>query len=151
LSGKGTNTGASLAVLSGVTLAGQSMGTPAYLAPEQARDSTNVDHRSDIYSLGCTLYALVTGRPAFGGASALEIMTRHATQPVTRPETLVKEVPRALSDIILKMMAKKPEDRYPDCAALIKALEAFLGVQGATALAATDEQITTLEKCAKAF
>src|SRR5262249_21649454 len=128
LSSKDTHTGASLASLGGVTELGQSMGTPAYMAPEQARDSTRVDHRADIYALGSPLSALVPGQAPCGGGSALEIITRHATQPVPRPETLVKDVPRDLSEIILKMMAKKPDERYPDCAAVIKALEAFLGL-----------------------
>ena len=66
------------------------MGTPAYMAPEQARDAANVDHRADIYSLGCTLYVLVTGRPPFQGKTALEVITKHATEPIVPPEAIVK-------------------------------------------------------------
>src|SRR5262249_16921066 len=93
--------------LSAVTPANQGLGTPAYMAPEQARNATKVDQRADVYSLGCTLYALVTGRPLFQGSNALEVITKHAMEPVVRPEVVVKELPRALSDIIVKMVAKK--------------------------------------------
>ena len=60
------------------------------MAPEQARDPARVDARADIYSLGCTLYFLVTGRPPFEGRSALEILSKQEAEPVTPPEQLVK-------------------------------------------------------------
>jgi eukaryotic-like serine/threonine-protein kinase len=63
----------------GMTRAGVVMGTPSYMAPEQSRDSSTVDARADIYSLGCTLYVLVTGKPPFSGKSALEVMSKHQT------------------------------------------------------------------------
>ncbi|MDH3585285.1 MAG: protein kinase, partial [Phycisphaerae bacterium] len=65
-----------------VTAASATMGTPAYMAPEQARDAATVDHRADIYSLGCTFYALLTGRVVFEGDTAAEVITRHATDAV---------------------------------------------------------------------
>src|SRR5262249_16311258 len=74
-----------------VTMAGTGMGTPAYMAPEQARDATHVDARADIYSLGCTLYALVCGRPPFQGKTALEVLTKHAFEAVPPPETIARE------------------------------------------------------------
>ena len=92
-------------------MANVAMGTPAFMAPEQARDAARVDARADIYSLGCTLYDLVTGRPPFEGRTAVEILSKHQTEPITPPELVVKRVPKALSAIILKMIAKKPEDR----------------------------------------
>src|SRR5262245_18282883 len=73
--------GRTLGSLSNVTMAGQAMGTPSYMSPEEARDATKVDHRADLYSLGCTLYVLVTGRPVFKWASALEVITKHASDP----------------------------------------------------------------------
>jgi hypothetical protein len=148
LSGKGSKSGASLSSLTGVTMAGQAMGTPAYMAPEQARDATTIDHRADIYSLGCSLYTLVTGRPVFSGESAMEVLTKHACEPVRRPETIVKDLPKGLPDIILKMIAKKPQERHSDCGALIGALEGFLGT---SKVEAGEEQLGTLERCVKAF
>ena len=115
--------------LSHITQANVAMGTPAFMSPEQAKDAASVDARADIYSLGCTLYDLVTGRPPFEGKTAIEILTKHQTEPVTPPDLVVKKVPKALSEIIVKMVAKRPEDRYPDLASVIAALEEFLGVR----------------------
>ena len=83
------------------------VGTPGFMAPEQARDPARVDARADIYSLGCTLYFLVTGRPPFEGRSALEILNKQEAEPVTPPEKWAKGIPGSLSAITLKMMAKK--------------------------------------------
>ena len=69
------------------------------MAPEQARDPARVDARADIYSLGCTLYYLVTGRPPFEGRSAVEILNKQEAEPVTPPDQLVERDPRiALGD-----------------------------------------------------
>jgi hypothetical protein len=130
-------------------MAGQGLGTPAYMAPEQARDATKVDHRADVYSLGCTLYVLVTGRPVYPATTALEVMTRHASDPVPRADVVVKGVPKALSDVVVKMLAKKPEERYPSMDEVIKALEDFLGLQGQQAQ--TEQHVRTLEQGAKGF
>ncbi len=113
-----------------VTGAALSMGTPAYMAPEQARDAAKVDVRADIYSLGCTLYDLLTGRPPFTGKTVAEVLTKHASEPILPPEMIVKNVPKSLSVILVKMMAKRPEDRYASMNDVIKALEEFLGVSG---------------------
>ena len=142
--------GRSLSSLSGVTLAGQAMGTPSYMAPEQARDASAVDGRADIYSLGCTLFVLITGRPVFKGRTAMEIMTRHATDPAPRPETVVRDVPRALGDIVQRMLCKRPEDRYADMGELIKALEDFLGLHAAKT-ATTEQHLGVLESSVRAF
>src|SRR5579863_1874887 len=72
-----------------MTGAASAMGTPAYMAPEQAKDAASVDARADIYSLGCALYDLLTGRPPFTGATAVEVITKHATAPVTPPDKIV--------------------------------------------------------------
>jgi serine/threonine protein kinase len=145
------NPGRSLGNLSNVTMAGQAVGTPAYMAPEQARDATRVDHRADVYSLGCTLYVLVTGRPVFPGNTALEVMTAHAFEPVVPPDNLVKGLPRALSDVIVKMLAKKPDDRYASMAEVTRALEDYLQIGGAMRLAQDEQHLNILEQSVKAF
>ena len=125
-------TGSALAAASDASQTGAalSMGTPAYMAPEQAKDATNVDARADIYSLGCTLYDLLTGRPPFSGKTVAEVLTKHATEKVTPPDKIVKDVPKALSTILEKMLAKKPEQRYSKMDDVIAALEDYLGVGG---------------------
>jgi serine/threonine-protein kinase len=95
-----------------VTSEGTIVGTPEYMAPEQARDSRLVDIRGDIYSLGCTLYTLLSGRPPFRAASSFEIAVLHLTQP---PEPITRycpDLPPDLSAAVHRMLAKKPEDRY---------------------------------------
>jgi serine/threonine protein kinase len=134
-----------------VTDPNAAMGTPAFMAPEQARDASHVDARADIYSLGCTLYVMVTGRTPFDGETALEVMTKHALEPVVPPDVIVKRVPKELSVIIMKMVAKKPEDRYASMDELIQALEQFLGVQSAGPFSPREEHAEILEDCVKRF
>jgi hypothetical protein len=106
-------------------LPNSTMGPPTYMAPELARDASRADARADIYALGCTLFALVTGRPPFEGKTVQEILDKHASEPPVPPDRVAKDVPAELSAIIQRMMAKEPEGRYPDCASLIQALEEF--------------------------
>ena len=129
-----------------LTRAGSVMGTPAYMPPEQAQDSASVDGRADIYSLGCTLYVLVTGKPPFEGKTALEIISKHQTEPLVPPEVVVKRLPKNLSAIVVKMMAKKPEDRYQTMEDVILALEAYLGVENTGPFNPKEEQADELEK-----
>lgn len=128
-----------------------SMGTPAYMAPEQAQDAAHVDARADIYSLGCTLYTLLTGRPPFVGRSVMEIINKHLREPVQPPGLLVEYVPSALSDIVMKMLAKRPEARYQDMDQVIKDLESFLGQETTGPYAPKQEHIKILENCSKWF
>jgi hypothetical protein len=134
-----------------LTVANAAMGTPAYMAPEQARNAARVDARADIYSLGCTLYVLLTGQPPFKGSTALEVISKHAYEPVVPPDTLVRQVPRALSEVLLKMVAKKPEDRYADMGAVVQALEGFLGVQGSGRFQPNEEQAALVARSAARF
>lgn len=128
-----------------------SMGTPAYMAPEQARDATRVDGRADIYSLGCTLYDLLTGRPPFSGKTAMELMTKHAAEPVTPPEMVAKRVPKELSGVLLKMVAKKPEDRHQNMGDCIRDLEDFMGAGSSGPFKPKEQHAAALEQAAKAF
>ncbi|MFO0941851.1 MAG: protein kinase [Pirellulales bacterium] len=109
-----------------VTMAGSSMGTPAYMSPEQAEDAASVDKRADIYSLGCTFYALLTGRPPFDGDTILDVITKHRTEKLQRPEFIVDGLPPRLGDIIEKMTEKLPDDRFQDLEEVIEELEVFL-------------------------
>lgn len=98
-----------------------------YTSPEQTGEAGQADQRSDIYSLGCTLYHLLTGQPPFTGKTPQEFAVRHLRQPPRSPDAVVTDMPKDLSDLVLKMMAKRPEDRYPKMAAVIAALEQFSG------------------------
>jgi eukaryotic-like serine/threonine-protein kinase len=134
-----------------ITPAHVAIGTPTYMAPEQALDAANVDPRADIYSLGCTLYVLLTGRTPFEGRSVLEILSKHQTQPIIPPDVMVKRVPKALSAIILKMVAKKPQERYADLGDVIRDLESFLGVSSTGSFTPREEHASLLEQSVKAW
>ncbi|MFO0843477.1 MAG: protein kinase [Gemmataceae bacterium] len=103
------------------------MGTADYVAPEQAKDARTADTRSDIYSLGCTLYFLLAGRPPFEGATFIEVATKHVTD---EPEPLLN-LPAELWAVIARMMAKKREDRYQTPAEVAEALQPFAEKQDA--------------------
>jgi eukaryotic-like serine/threonine-protein kinase len=133
------------------TMANAAMGTPAYMAPEQSMDAAHVDQRADIYSLGCTLYHLVTGRPPFDGKTAVEVISKHQTDPVTPPEVIVRRVPKVLSTILMKMMAKQPEDRYQTMDQVIKAMEEYLGVESSGPFTPREEHANTLEESVQRF
>ena len=81
----------------------------------------------------------------------LELLNKHATAPVVRPDAIVKRVPKALADVLIKMLAKKPEDRYPDMGAVIEALENYLGVSRAGPFTPGEEHANALEKCVRQF
>jgi WD40 repeat protein len=116
-----------------LTRAGLVMGTPDYMAPEQADDSHAVDIRADLYSLGCTLYFLLTGNPPFPGGSVMQKLARHQ-QAVARPVHEVRpEVPPELSQLVARLLAKRPEDRFQSPAQLAQALAPFLTAPSPTA------------------
>jgi hypothetical protein len=121
------------------------LGTPAYMSPEQCRDAATVDLRADIYSLGCTLYVLVTGRPPFDGTTAVELMSKHAYDPLVPPEQIVSRVPKELSAVIQRMMAKDPGDRFQDMSEVVRTLEGWLGVHHTGTFSPQEEQIARLE------
>lgn len=103
-----------------VTQAGAVMGTPDYMSPEQA-DGTGADERSDLYSLGATVYFLLTGRPPFTGRTALDVLVAHRTQPV--PSVAVAAgAPAALDAVVMRLLAKSPADRPPTADAVLSDL-----------------------------
>ncbi len=99
-------------------------GTPQYMSPEQATATKEVDGRADIYSLGAILYFMLTGRPPFEGTNPTELMIAHARDPVVPPSHHRPEIPADLEAVVLRCLAKKADDRYPDARALAAALAA---------------------------
>ncbi len=98
------------------------LGTADYLAPEQARDSHEVDIRADLYSLGATFYYLLTGRPPFADGTLGQKLMWHQTREPESVRSLRPEVPEGLEGILRRMMAKRPEDRYQTPAEVVEAL-----------------------------
>jgi hypothetical protein len=142
---------ASMAGVTGVTMLNQTMGTPAFMAPEQIRSASTVDQRADIYSLGCTLYTLVTNRPVLVAKNAQEMMLKKQREDVVPPQMYVKNLPKGLSEIIMKMLARDPADRYQTTGELVRVLERFLEVSGGTRLKVSSEQADTVARGAAAY
>ncbi len=93
------------------TQAGVVMGTPTYMAPEQCRSAGEVDHRADIYALGCILFEMVTGRPPFRCSSLGQLIAAHMFEPPPLPTSFVSWVPTDLEAVILRALEKSPDDR----------------------------------------
>jgi serine/threonine-protein kinase len=106
-----------------LTRSGAGFGTPYYMAPEQARNAKHVDHRSDIYALGSTLYHLLTGHLPFKGETALELLLAKEHDPLVPARKYAPEIPERLDLILHKMLARSPQHRYQNCAALILDLD----------------------------
>jgi len=111
-----------------LTTTGTIVGTPAYMSPEQLKSMT-LDHRTDIYSLGITLYELLAGHTPFtppheDNLALYELMSRHILE---KPMSLIRlgiDIPQALEDVVMKSLEKEPEDRYQDCEAFLEAFDA---------------------------
>jgi serine/threonine protein kinase len=109
-----------------VTGEGVILGTPDYLAPEQARDPRNIDIRADIYSLGCVLYHLLSGQTPFPDSNLINQMVRHATENARPLQVFNPEIPDGLQQIVNYMMAKQAAQRYPTPERAAQALQLFL-------------------------
>jgi serine/threonine-protein kinase len=96
-----------------------SPGTPAYMSPEQLMADREIDGRTDIYSLGCVLYEMLTGKPPFFGKDGF---VRRFTEPPPVPSVFRKDTPSWLDAVVVKALARNPEDRYPTAAELVRAL-----------------------------
>ncbi|HMC89602.1 MAG TPA: protein kinase, partial [Gemmataceae bacterium] len=109
-----------------LTGTGQALGTPDYMAPEQILDAASADIRADIYSLGCTLYYLLTGEPPFKRKSMYEVFQAHQSMEAKLLNLMRPEVPQELAAVVRKMMAKEPAKRYQSPVEVVQALAPFV-------------------------
>ncbi len=115
-----------------ITRPGALVGNLDYMSPERTREGGDVDSRADIYSLGATVYALLTGRPPFPGNSLAEKVTKIRQSEPPKPSKAQMSIPHRFESIVLKMMAKSPDDRYQTAGQLVKELEQIGRLEGVT-------------------
>lgn len=108
-----------------VTAHGMVIGTPAYISPEQAQ-GLELDHRTDIYSLGIVLYEIATGQLPFNADDITALLLQHVKQPPPPPRLIISDLPLALENAILKALEKNPSRRFQSCAAFAAAMQAAL-------------------------
>jgi Flp pilus assembly protein TadD/tRNA A-37 threonylcarbamoyl transferase component Bud32 len=126
-----------------------SMGTPAYMAPEQWNDASKVDGRADVYSLGCVLFEMWCGRPPFLPQSMGEACAMHLTHEPPRASSVVAAIPAELDELIAKMLAKAPADR-PAIGEVTRVLGALAAAHPPTAAVATDQTLPAMTSAALA-
>jgi serine/threonine protein kinase len=115
-----------------ITRTGELVGDLAFMSPERTRGLTDLDQRSDLYGLGATLYALLTGRPPFEGTTMIEQITKIRQHEPVKPTKYQLSIPAQFQDVVMKLLAKKPADRYQSAKDLLKDLERvakFTGVK----------------------
>jgi hypothetical protein len=115
-----------------LTEAGFIVGTPLYMSPEQALGSRTVDARTDVYGVGAVLFQVLTGAPPFDGTDSQEIVGRHIREPVPSASLSRDNVPSWIKAVVLRCMAKHPDDRYPSARAVLEAIRAGRAGDGAT-------------------
>jgi tetratricopeptide (TPR) repeat protein len=130
------------------TATGMMMGTPGYMAPEQARGDPDLDARTDVFALGCVLFECLTGKPAFVGEHVMALLAKILLDETPRARSLAPGVPRQLDDLVSRMMAKEPDARPRDGAAVAAEIAALGSMVGAfrTIPSAPPESITRREQ-----
>ena len=113
-----------------LTVSGMTLGTFDYISPEQARDPRLADVRSDLYSLGCTAYFMLVGRPPFAEGTMVQKLLQHQQQQAVAVDRIRPDVPRELAEVIERLMEKDPADRCQHPAELVEALSAVAAVRG---------------------
>ena len=106
------------------TRTGVALGTPGYMAPEQARGERELDARADVFALGCVLFECLTGRPVFQGEHVMAILAKVLLEEAPRVRALRPDIPADLDDLVARMLAKRPAGRPADCVALAEELSA---------------------------
>ncbi len=117
----------------GITTVGVALGTPSYMAPEQAAAEPNVDHRADIYAFGVLAYEMLTGEPPFTGKSAQQILAAHMTQAPAPVSSRRQSVPEPLAGLIMQCLEKKPADRWQSADQIVTRLESIATPSGGMA------------------
>jgi Tol biopolymer transport system component len=115
-----------------VTTTGLALGTPSYMAPEQAMADREVDHRADLYAVGVVAYELLAGRRPFGGNTAQQIVAAQMTQAPDDLRTHRPVVPAPLAHLVMRALERRPADRWQSAAEMLARLEPFLGTSGET-------------------
>lgn len=136
---------------SSLTMSGVVMGTPFYISPEQVRGARDVDSRTDIYSLGATLYHLVTGGVPYRGTSPAEIMSKHLTEPFPWPQAVNAELSEGICRVMYKMMAKDPAERFQsmqEVSQVLGELAAGQAAQVAAGISVSESGIATASQMA---
>ncbi|WKW13665.1 serine/threonine-protein kinase [Pseudogemmatithrix spongiicola] len=105
---------------------GLRLGTPAYMSPEQSAGDPELDHRSDLYSLGCVLFEMLVGQPPFAAAAYATVLGQHAVTPAPAVRSLRAEVPPRLDSLVARLLAKQPAERFQSARELIAAIDAAL-------------------------
>ena len=113
-----------------ISMTGKALGTPAYMSPEQCIGGKEVDHRSDLYSLGVTAYCLATGRTPFVGPTPTAFIHQHQSEIPEPIEKLNPQFPKGLAQVIYRLLAKRVEDRYQTAVELIEDLDRLAKSQG---------------------
>jgi len=119
----------------GLTQVGMSIGTPMYMAPEQAAADPNTDHRADIYSFGCLAYELLSGRPPFPDLPPHKLLVAHMTERPQPLGSLRADVPRPLTDLVMRCLEKDPSARPQSAAEIVRQLDAVTSTASLEAIA----------------